>query len=342
MSEENKTLDEERQELSALAAEADGKGMALDELSASGENAGESTAPEKADEENRDNSSVGGDSGESPSGEVADETKAATDSENADKPDADAGSEDGGANADAPKPTKEQREAARRDKSWRKLAEERAAFLREKAEFEASKIKALNPIDEGDPAQNPNALAEQFDLLAKQFEESGDFDKADEARDKANILRNMRQSQAQRAAHPAQNPQFMKAWSANIERAISEFPEMKDPDSEFGKTVKGILNDPEISDYLSRRPDGGYIAAQLANMHMHARKVPALEKQIIELKTENKELRQRLSIPESGAYDRTSEGGKSFDKMSLQQQRDYLLKEAERADAGAPSQKVFI
>lgn len=339
MTEDNETsLEAQAEILRAQAADADMQGVSIDELSDPiGENTGAGADPEK--ENGADDSTetkTPEDGGESGAGDGSEETGSEGGAQGAESSNAD--------NRDGPsengKPEKAKKEAERRDRSWKKLEEEKAKFLREKAEFEAAKLAAAPaaPQHEQNPATNPNVLADQFENLARNFEAAGDFDKADEAREKAKALRQI-QTQAPANAggampqrNVADNPQFKVAWQANLERALNDYPEMKDVNSEFGKTVQALLRAPDSASYFSGRPDGVYVAAQLANMKMTALRVPALEKEISALKEENKKLRQGMSIPESGATDRSGET-RSFGSMSLEEQKNYLRRQAEMEDA---------
>ena len=237
--------------------------------------------------------------------------------------------------------TKAQKDEERRDRSWKKLQQERAEFLRQRAEFEASKLTQFQ-TQLNNPAVNPEALAQSYDELAQQFEDAGDFANADESRRRAESLRrsNSAQQNSQLMPHQTQHPdtagsrQFMAAWSANVERAKNDFPEMQDENSDFGKTVTALLRAPDTAAYFSGRPDGAYVAAQLTNLKMSAMRVPALEKENAALKEEIKKLRQDMTLPDSGAGGRAG-ATISFDSMTLAQQEAFLRKQAESDDASA-------
>lgn len=334
------SLEELEASLRAEAAEADANDATLnDSTTPISENSGDSADPAKGANEDNDTdttnkpSETGYEGNNDQDGEQNDveDDKANASDNKGDTQNAESSSDK---TAPAPK-TKAEKEAERKDRSWKKLEEEKSKFLREKAEWEARKLQPQQQ------QQSPEDLANAFDKLATEFEEEGDFDKADEARNKAkqlrsnpNISANARVSANQNNAN---NPQFKVAWQANVERAMNDFPEMKDVNSEFGKTVQSLLRAPDMAQFFSERPDGAYVAAQLTHLKLTAQRVPTLEQKIAKLEEENKKLRQGMSLPDSGASSRTGTQ-RSFDSLSLKEQEDLLRTQAEREDAsGRPA-----
>lgn len=334
------SLQELEAQLRADAAQADMGGAELqDDATAIGETSGATADPVKTENGGADTEPNTSDDGGN--GDDAPDTNETGENADQDNPDDGGNSDADSSSQQTPQKTKAQREEERRDKSWKKLQQERAEFLREKAEFEASKL-TQQQTQQNNPAVNPEALARSYDDLATEFENAGDFDNADEARRRAETLRNgavgrtsqqPQMSQAQNA-NGANNAQFMAAWSANVERAKNEFPEMQDETSDFGKNVTALLRAPDTASYFSSRPDGAYVAAKLTQMKMAALRVPALEKENAALKEEIKKLRQGMSLPDSGASGRAG-AAQSFDSMSLAQQEAFLRKQAESDDASA-------
>ena len=345
MSDENSLSMQAQEEiLRAQAAQADEQGVSIDELQNSiGENPGENADPDKdlngndTDDNNHNPSDEDGNNSQNV-GESTPEHDAQSDS---DKDTLNAPSSDKNSaqdnlrsqNADRQK-SKAEKEEARREKSWKKLEEEKAKFLREKAEWEASKLApAANSAPESQTGSIPENIADAFEKLAKDFEDSGDFDKADEAKAKAKQIRLAAQAQTPvNGLNNFEKVQFQTAWNANMERAIHEFPDMKDPNSDFGKSVTALLRSPDCAKYFAGRPDGVYVAAQLANLKMTALRVPSLEKENAALKEEINKLRRGMSLPDSGAQGRTGEH-KSIESMSLSEQEAYFRKQAQIADS---------
>ena len=332
MSENKETsLEAEEKMFMEQAMQADAQGVSVNELSQSiSDNSGANADPvEEVNEEETDTTNPSND------GSEQSDTSESTQENGVQNPNQDEGTQSA-TSSEAKNLTKAQKEEARRDKSWKKLEEEKAAFAREKAEWETQKLKQTQNLSPSQNlAENPSALANAFDEIAKQFEDSGDFDKADEAREKAKELRaKTSQDNTQQVQQASSNPQFKVAWNAHMERAINDFPEMKDINSDFGKTVQALLRAPDTAQLFNNRPDGIYIAAQLANMKMTALRVPALEKENATLKEEIKKLRQGMSIPSSGANGRAGDAT-SINNMSLEQQEAYFMKQAELADAQA-------
>ena len=328
------SLEAQEAELLQQAQQADIMGVSPDELDSISENKQELADPvEETNEEGQDtetdNNVLEDDAGESDNTETSDnsddDTQVAESSDNK--------------NVEPSKPTKQQKEDERRDRSWKKLEEEKARFAREKAEWETLKANSQSQANKTPISQDPNALAKAFDDIALQFEEAGDFDKADEARKRAEELRSnpqATQQQMQSQNTSANNQQFQVAWSANIERAMADFPEMKDPNSDFGRNVQALLRAPDSAQFFNSRPDGIYVAAQLTHLKMTASRVPALEKENASLKEQIKQLRQGMGLPSTGSRNRAGEST-PFDSLSLAEQEKILLKQASEADrTGVP------
>lgn len=320
------SLEAQEEILLQEAAQADAEGRIIDE-------------PKSIDEKNQETHvDPVEDTNEEADANASEEDKPQEDeNQNADKPN----SEDGTQSAESSNKTKEdhpkskqEKEDERRERSWKKLEEAKAEFLREKAQWQAEQASLNSQPNQN--AENPQSLAKAFEDIAKKFEDEGDFDKADEARKKAEELRKMPSAATDNSNALQDNQHFRAAWNTNIERAINDFPQMKDPESDFGKTVKALINAPDSAAYFKGRPDGVYIAAQLANMKMTALRVPDLEKENASLKEEIKKLRQGVSLPDTGSRSRAGEP-LSLEKMTLEQQEAYWKRQAELADAGTPT-----
>ena len=319
------SLEAQEEILLQEAAQADAEGRTIDE-------------PKSIDENQETHVDPVEDTNEEADANASEEDKPQEDeNQNADKPN----SEDGTQSAESSNKTKEdhpkskqEKEDERRERSWKKLEEAKAEFLREKAQWQAEQASLNSQPNQN--AENPQSLAKAFEDIAKKFEDEGDFDKADEARKKAEELRKMPSAATDNSNALQDNQHFRAAWNTNIERAINDFPQMKDPESDFGKTVKALINAPDSAAYFKGRPDGVYIAAQLAHMKMTALRVPELEKENASLKEEIKKLRQGVSLPDTGSRSRAGEP-LSLENMTLEQQEAYWKRQAELADAGTPT-----
>lgn len=322
-------------QLRSEAAQADmGEVDLQDNATAIGETSGATADPVKDENGGADtetNPSEGGNDGGTP------DTNETWENGGQDNPDGGGDPQTDSPDSQNAQKTKAQKEEERRDKSWKKLQQERAEFLREKAEFEASKL-SQSQAQQNNPATNPESLAKSYEDLAQQFEDAGEFANADESRRRAEALRRgivgQQQMPQTQNAGSVDNRQFMAAWSANVERAKNDFPEMQDENSEFGKTVTALLRAPDSAAFFSSRPDGAYVAAQLASLKMSALRVPALEKENAALKEEIKKLRQGMTLPDSGASGRAG-AAQRFESLTLEQQEAILRRQAESDDASA-------
>lgn len=322
------SLEAQEEVLLQQATQADAEGRTIDEPTSIDEN--QETTVDPAEDKDEANNETTKTSNE-------DEPQNGEDKSDADNSQSDEGAQSAESSdkskEEHPK-SKQEKEDERRERSWKKLEEEKAKFLREKAEWQAEQASLNSQPNQN--AENPQSLANAFEDIAKKFEEEGDFDKADEARKKAEELRKMPSAATDNSNALQDNQHFRAAWNTNIERAINDFPQMKDPESDFGKTVKALINAPDSAAYFKGRPDGIYVAAQLANMKMTALRVPELEKENASLKEEIKKLRQGVSLPDTGSRSRAGEP-LSLENMTLEQQEAYWKRQAELADAGTPT-----
>ena len=250
----------------------------------------------------------------------------------------------------APAPTRQQKDAERRDTSWKALnakkeaADAREVLIAKKEEALAQKEEALRQQREqsnvtpemAEQAAAKRVLAAQDRLDAAEteaarLEDAGDFDKAESLRTAAKaeaavLTHEARQFRAYgeklRQAPAANRMASVKAeWDA---RAFTEFKELEDTKGELYQGVaKFLVDEPEIKAH----PKGIYYAAKLKAAELASSRVPSLEEENTKLKTEVERLRLSTAAPGAGAPAGSPEPPE-FDDLPVEKQISEIKKAA--------------
>lgn len=212
-------------------------------------------------------------------------------------------------------PSQYQKTKERAARTWKQINEAKLKLEAGWAKLAAAERAALNarlatppaPVATSQPAQPPEYTADHYEAAAEQFEDRGDFELADAAREEAKKLR-----AAQPATHTRQasgvgqaQPQVgAAAWA----KAKADFPQIVDPQNPANaQLLQFIREHPQVLDY----PQGPYLAAQLVvstlaagkvpELQKEAARVPELTKQVETLTAKVKELQALTSLPSSGS-----------------------------------------
>ena len=168
-------------------------------------------------------------------------------------------------------------------------------------------------------------------------EKVGEVDKAEQLRDEAKFLKRDADAAKASADHLRKNPppsqaqqqqKFQADQKTWIEKAAVDFPEFGKKDSPLQKAAmeyyREIAKDPAVS----RLPGVIYFAAERAALKSAADRVPALEKELGELKAKVKEQDELLNPTPSGGIAPAPKGAKAFEEMSEDEQYASLHSEA--------------
>lgn len=228
-------------------------------------------------------------------------------------------------------PSKFAKELERKQKTWQQInAEreaikaEREALKREQEKWQSERKQTVtNDIDSFRDAKNLSA--KDYEDAAKSFEADGEVEKAKLARDKANELRKSAQEHFQNV----EAEKYKARWVKNYEELSQADAWLKDESNPLTQRTAQILQQYE---FLQRDPDGLRHAVALTKLEDQASKSKALE-------TENQSLKERLSkLEKKTAIGKGTPTGtlksseKSFDKMTLEEQRAYLQQRAAEVD----------
>lgn len=213
-------------------------------------------------------------------------------------------------------PTPEEIQAERK-----KLEEDRAEFERQKRDFDERAAAAKREI------QSAEQQAEQLERYAKEWEESGDKELAQTARDRAAKLR----TDINHAKREASNAEFRRAQEATLRRVVAKFPELSKPDSQFTKDMDALLRSrPAMLSY----PEGISDAAEFLAARDAGTRLQASEKENADLRKQVADLQRRLQPASKGATT-APRGEKSFAQLTPDEQRKRLLDSMRREEVAA-------
>ena len=127
----------------------------------------------------------------------------------------------------------------------------------------------------------------------------------------------------------ATNEKFAAEQKTWIGKAVTDFPEFGKKDSELQKAVSEVFRQAVAGNpRLAKLPDLVYYCARIAAAESAANRVPALTKELGELRTKVKDL-EVLTNPVGGGSAATApRGAKSWDSMSSEEQFESLRAEA--------------
>ncbi len=224
--------------------------------------------------------------------------------------------------------TKAKKESERRDRSWKKLQEEKAALDAERSALEKLRAEAAKP-------EPPKAAAAkdatgftsaEYDAAAEDFEREGDLDLARAARAKAQAVRAEEWRRNSEQAHH----EFSQSWEETCDALCKQKPELLDFQSPLSKTVTHLLGNEPL---LSRIPDGFAKAVDIATLRLEADSVPGLKSQIETLGKQLEAANARLSI--GGGNPAKPPAERSFRQLGSEEQERELRRMANEYDSAA-------
>lgn len=208
--------------------------------------------------------------------------------------------------------TKAKKESERRDRSWKKLEEEKAQLRREQEELtrqRAEMTRDRSDRQRSTPAK-PEHTPEEYEALARHYQEQGDAQMAAAALQKAGDLRDqLKQGATQQAtAEPWKQPEFQAAWQQNVDAMVQADPTLSDPANPVVTAANSLVNNPAYSKYFRAAPDGIRAAVEVGRMVVEItesrKKIPALQQELDQAKAEIQRLNKCTaiggSLPASG------------------------------------------
>tara|TARA_B100001559_G_C16494876_1_gene620225 strand:+ start:780 stop:1751 length:972 start_codon:yes stop_codon:yes gene_type:complete len=217
----------------------------------------------------------------------------------------------------------------RANKTWREVNAEKAALKKEREELEAQR-QALTEQQDKSLAEIQQKTAtsryspDEYEAIAKEFEDEGDHANAEAARKAADQARTAVKEQDAKA----QQAKFVSAWDTNWKSQAKEHKDLNDQDSELFKMVGQLL---ERKPVLTQYPEGINDAVEGAVMYLQANRSASLEKQVSDLKKKVAEYEEKTQLNGSQPASNILQV-ESFDKLSTDKQRAELMKAMQQAD----------
>jgi hypothetical protein len=217
----------------------------------------------------------------------------------------------------------------RANKTWREVNAEKAALKKEREELEAQR-QALTEQQDKSLAEIQQKTAtsryspDEYEAIAKEFEDEGDHANAEAARKAADQARTAVKEQDAKA----QQAKFVSAWDTNWKSQAKEHKDLNDQDSELFKMVGQLL---ERKPVLTQYPEGINDAVEGAVMYLQANRSASLEKQVSDLKKKVAEYEEKTQLNGSQPGSNILQV-ESFDKLSTDKQRAELMKAMQQAD----------
>lgn len=218
--------------------------------------------------------------------------------------------------------TKAQKDAQRKDTSWRALEAEKAK-VRQHEEMLQRREQQLVASGANRARDKAGFTADDYFRYAQQSQQDGDSENALKAYQAGQgIVQYEQQYHVQ-----AQVQGYQMAFTHDMERTIHDHQELADPSTKESQEVQRVLEEfPEIY-YL---PNGFKKAHDLAKLRLDAGSASEIKGK---LEAAEKEL-ERLTksrTPSRGGPNTPGEP-KKFDNLSEKDQRDQLIRAAEEAD----------
>ena len=217
----------------------------------------------------------------------------------------------------------------RANKTWREANAEKNSVKKERAELEAERkaFQSQQSVSRDEITQRSaqsRYSPEEYEALAREFEDEGD-DKNAESATKA--AKQAREAIAEQDAK-TQQAKFVAKWDSNWKSAAAEHGDLNDQNSDLFKMVGRLLEQKPV---LTQYPEGITDAVEGATMYLKADRSTSLEKQVSELKKQLAEYEEKTQLNGS------QPGGnilqvESFDKLPVDQQREELMKAMQQAD----------
>ena len=244
------------------------------------------------------------------------------------------------------KKDKSSAEKERQDRSWKTYHAKMEEFKKAQSEFEAKtkaeqeKLSAerksfleeqeriKKEAEESKASKDTEFTPEQWLEAAERWASQGREEDAKLARQQARIARE-NQGKANQIKEQKRIEAIKQEAIKYDNKAIEEFPELKDQSSKFYEEVKKVYMG---QGDINKLPRGLYLTAQFVKNQMVASEVPELKKKISELQASLEAANKKLTAP-SGANSKSSQkdsasSGDRYSEMTLEEKVEAYRKMA--------------
>lgn len=227
-------------------------------------------------------------------------------------------------------PKREEKSDERAAKTWEEINREKAQLQAQREEIARAKAE-LQRTQEllGPEAKKALQTADDYDRFAKEWAEEGRNDLAQQAKERAAMLRRS----AQEAQTQAQAAQLQAAQLKVMREVVTEFPELKDVNGDLHKGVEELMRRRPI---LNTYPEGVRDAVEAVRAKLEAKSAADLRKEIGELK-EKLAAREKLLQPGTGAPSAASVEGANFDSLPIAEREKRLRLAVQAAETRGES-----
>lgn len=220
-------------------------------------------------------------------------------------------------------------EQERKQKTWEQINAEKAAIKaeRERLEREREELQKRSVQKPDDRLKDEhNFTADDYRKFAEANAEA-DPKLAFQAVKRAQEL----ERRETEARQKAQADELNRAILAKYNELATKNPALKDQNSEDWKNVSEVLKNHPL---LLQHPNGLEYAVKAVELERKARDSETKDSKIKQLTDELESLKKKLAIG-SGVPSEPPKAEKSFDEMSLEEQRKHLERVASKADRDA-------
>ena len=263
--------------------------------------------------------------------EVEVETETETEVRDVDEPDSSSTEEEAPeAKEEQPDKSKWANNEHRKNKSWKEINSQKEELKRERDALESERSELVErqaDLDDGKAYRDEKGFtAEDYNAAAERLESDGDTRLANDAREKAESVReDGKKTEQTRATRKAQDE-----WEGARQELMNDIPELKDPEAHLTKAANQILQDYPDLLYV---PEGKGLrqAVQTAQWKVAAEGADKSQSEVKELTDKLNKLEKQTSV--SGGYtgDKPS-GERGFDDLSDTEQEAYLRNAAMQLD----------
>lgn len=219
----------------------------------------------------------------------------------------------------------------RKARTWEQINAEKEAIKAEREALQRERDEVLKKQAVSNPAEKfrdeRGFTAQEYRDAAKKFAEAGDNSLAQAAEQRAAELDHKETALRQRA----EQEEFGRKWAAKYQELSSKNAALKDPNSEDYKQVVNLLNQYPL---LTRDPNGLEYAVKAVQLEKAAADSATKDSKIKELTDQLSKLQSKLSIG-SGVPAEPPKADKTFDEMTLAEQRKHLERAARQVDRDA-------
>ena len=232
---------------------------------------------------------------------------------------------------------KAQKEAERRDRSWKALEQEKQEVRQQKmateAELQGLRREVAQLRARTNPAKDEHGVsADQYDRLAKDYDEKGDDHMAELARERAEKLR--RQAPAAVAVDEAwRTPEFQAEFQKQAQALIAEDASLADSANPIVKAANSLLADATWAPFFRARPDGIRAAVEVGRLLQRASAAEALKGELTKAQAEVQRL-TKLTQPQGSHPSAPPRGAKRIEDMQDEEARAEIMRVAAAADRG--------